>query len=52
MQSLEGDQVDPEGPALQDDPDEGCPYAVLAVLVRMLSSGTEVRLALYSTGGL
>lgn len=36
VQSLEGEPADPEGPALQDDPDEGYPYAVLAVLVKLL----------------
>ena len=36
VQSLEGELVDPEGPALQDDPDEGYPCAVLAVLVKLL----------------
>lgn len=36
VQSLEGEPADPEGPALQDDPDDGYPYAVLAVLVKLL----------------
>ena len=35
-QSLEGELVAPKGPALQEDPDEGYPYVVLAVLVKML----------------
>lgn len=35
-QSLEGELVDPEGPALQEDRMRAYPYAVRAVLVKML----------------